>query len=591
MPLQEVARFPNELSQTGGTHQYCGPTYPSLLLATNSAHLRLGGCTPRPGQEVVVVGVPAALATSLALLHSLVSLACHPETTHTQRMHLCRALSACVTPLINVLRGVECPPLLREKVFLAISNALQVVTDFVPSASGGEEGSFPFATIPSKFFTAIESELKDVYCSESTCSTQAKDAVGKLLPQSGNVFQGGSKKFSTYFQTLLAFFLSMDSYQTKHGRDLVVTESSSSGNVLKVASNPSQESIMNLLGSSSLSSQELTGLSESGISQESAADSLPMAELWRLRSLSSFSQSESSKPPESSSESCSSFQQVVSEEVQLPDESRAEKVEEWLVCAKRVSQMLRSVVVGSSAVVTDGLSDCLPASLPATPYDCLLVLTKFCPSADPEQVERDVVKVCRQHGGLYNLHIASQPRKARPSDDSEKPLSEEDGALPAREVVGVVLELCSAEKRPGVSSSLLSWDSLQGRTRTLSVSQVSSTLSCQDDADANSLLQEYLMNLLVSEEMALTEGALQALIDIFTPVPARPVTKVHVPSLLQLFLESLGENAVSSLWEKAINEVLSQEIFLKWATMLCETSPLSVWSALFAVGYDLHFCR
>lgn len=611
MPLQEVARFPSELFQPG-THQYCGPTYPFLLLGTNSVHLRLGGCAPKPGQVVRVVGVPASLPTSLALIHSLTTMSCDQETTPPQRTQLCRALSVCISPLINILCGVECPSVLRENLFLTISNVLQVLSANV--STNDEDGSFLPTIVPTKFFKAIECELNEVYHSESSSFAQRKDSQVKGLPQSGSVFQGGSGKFSTYFQTLLALYLAMDLYQCRYSP---VSRDGGSG----IAINPSQESVQStresvqstqesvqstpesvqstpesvqsVLGSSQ--SVESTQLSVSSMSQESATDSSHLVELSEPRSLSTVPHSESSKSPEFSSELSGSSQPSVPEGQASPSESRLENEKEWLQCAKRVSQLLRSLMAGFSTVMTSALAQCLQPSLPATPYDRLLVLTKFCPLTDPDQVEKNVRKICRQHVGLRGLHLASQQRQTRPSNnqevsDTERP-PDEDHVLSPREVVGVVLELCSAEKRSAVSSSLLSWDGLQGRARTLSVSQVSADLNCRDDKDANQLLQSHLTSLLISETMKLTDDAQRTLTAIFATVPLRPVTKKDVPSDLQRFLNALGDDAALSLWEKASNEVLSQEAFLKWVELQCQANPLGVWSGLFATGYDLHFCR
>ena len=73
--LQEVARYPNEIVQSS-THHYCGQTYPSLILPFNRIHVKLGGCSTRPGKLINVEQLQHEIsATIKAFISSLESVA------------------------------------------------------------------------------------------------------------------------------------------------------------------------------------------------------------------------------------------------------------------------------------------------------------------------------------------------------------------------------------------------------------------------------------------------------------------------------------------------------------------------------------
>ena len=208
MPLQEVIRYPNEIPQSN-IHQYCGPTHPCHILPTNRLHFKIGGCSPLPGRLLNIVGIPELLplVMSLADLLSRKIYHLHSVVKKTSGLELfCNGLSSCLLPLVKTICRLDCPPVLKERVFQTLSNTLWTFNTVQLIDS-----STHLPALPSEFLKGITQELENVYEFESALFTSSKS---KKFPPEGSISAGGLGKFSTYFQTLLEIVLASQQYMS-----------------------------------------------------------------------------------------------------------------------------------------------------------------------------------------------------------------------------------------------------------------------------------------------------------------------------------------------------------------------------------------
>ncbi len=132
--IQEVARYPSLMSQST-SHQYCGPSYPSLILPCNRVHLKLGGCNTRPGKVLRILTLPADLPLALTFAHCLSETvaASSPQNEHYHSM--VSALSICLESLTKFLNRIDCLIPLKELVFHQLSCIMWTLTSIVYPSS------------------------------------------------------------------------------------------------------------------------------------------------------------------------------------------------------------------------------------------------------------------------------------------------------------------------------------------------------------------------------------------------------------------------------------------------------------------------
>ena len=201
MALQEVVRYPSQLLQSS-SQQYCGPPLPSLILPTSSCHLKLGGCSPPPGRQISVLGVPPGLPAALVFADSLSRTSCEcvrralGGSEPLEEHH--RALCTCLSSLSALLIQVDFPPVLKEKLFQCVSGILWTIHSLSSSSS-----SLP--VLPSELLRGLHQELQKLY--EHECGGFASDhnSKSKLPPRPSPGPPTGrvAGKFSTYLQSLL----------------------------------------------------------------------------------------------------------------------------------------------------------------------------------------------------------------------------------------------------------------------------------------------------------------------------------------------------------------------------------------------------
>ena len=216
--LQEVARYPNEIVQSS-THHYCGQTYPSLILPFNRIHVKLGGCSTRPGKLINVLALPADFPLSLAFTHTLSRHAYdvykNADSSLDSILQCSKALSVCLEGLSKFVCRLDCPLPLKETMLHQVSEVTWTLCAVAP------EGFSPYA-LPTEFLQSMRQELLKQFETESHDFPSGKSSKSKSsFPLAGSIGEGGSGKFSTYFQILLEVVLAMMEYQhVFHGEEI-----------------------------------------------------------------------------------------------------------------------------------------------------------------------------------------------------------------------------------------------------------------------------------------------------------------------------------------------------------------------------------
>ena len=224
MALQEVARYPCQLLQSS-SQQYCGPPLPALILPTSSCHLKLGGCSPPPGRQLSVLGVPPGLPAALVFADVLSSTTCEYARTalgDAEQLEEClRALHTCLASLSALLIQVDFPPALREKLLQCVSGILWTI-HFCSSSSSSSSSPL----LPTELLQGVHQELQNLY--EHECGGIASDHKLKSKPpppppppppSTGPSPGRSTGRFSTYLQALLELVVAADQCCCQPPRD------------------------------------------------------------------------------------------------------------------------------------------------------------------------------------------------------------------------------------------------------------------------------------------------------------------------------------------------------------------------------------
>lgn len=620
--LQEVVRYPNEIVQSSSNH-YCGLPYPSLILPFSRIHVKLGGCSTRPGKVLNILSLPADYPLCLAFTHTLSRHVCNmhknAELSPDSVLQCSKALSVCLEGLVRFLSRLDCPLPLKETVLHLFSEVLWTLRAVAPA------GFSPYS-LPSDFLQSMRQELMKLFSNESSSFPSEKSKMkSSVFPPAGSIGEGSSGKFSTYFQAVLELVLAAMEYQhVFHGEEF------------------------------------------------------PLPPPTFAVPMSAATPTAAATPPAAAEQSKKFTRRTRTRKGAKKDaETDPQKKEEWFHVVRSAAALLRSVALQPSEQFWSQIQESsVASSLPAKPNSRLLVVTCINSKLSIESVQKAIRKVCHLYGGLYKdqlylpveevkagegtggeLEGASgngegasgdgegnvraleesrgkpeekegiqdqqteqqQPQQVSNEGSLEKPEEEqqtqqapskqdppEAGAESAEEpptthrLVGhAVLELCCSSQVSAVSSALQSTPELQSEEGSVPVSAVSDSLLCGEDEVASKVLVEYLRNKLVGEE-GLSARAERTLTDIFlsssdSQSERRVIPAQQVTGRLQLFLSGYvgGKGSVQEVVEGMCEQQkgLTLERFLHWALEQVDGGVAALWQGLFSSGYDLHFVR
>lgn len=589
--LQEVARYPSEI-----INQYCGSTYPALVLPFNKIHLKAGGCSVRPSKIIRTLSLPSNFPLSLAFIHALCthSLSVSKESSNPELVLLCaRALSVCLESLCKLVTRLEMPERLKERTLHLLSEVVWTLCSIAPT------GLTP-VSLSTDFLQGVRQELLQLYELEVGKFSKAKQKTS--YPPPGSISDGGQGKFSTYLQSLLECYLATSTYQQQfHGVESDTSFSPSSSGLLASTSPPPEP--------------------------------VKKSSMRRFRARRGGTRKET-------------------------PESDPRKREEWLGVVRSASSVLLSLTAHSQdsdlKLPKSHSEASLTGSLPVHPNTKLIVVTGIPPDLSIDEAKASIHRVCQSYSGLYSNELylpvrdvptstmdereqgdrgSTEPRQTPGCGGGE---GEEDGTVPAvvqemvpaseqsisetsttsqpqasqetarttQQLMGhAVLELNYSSNTSLVCDGLLDLAPLQREDGSLSVTAVSNTLVSSEEEAANKALEGYLTHKLI-ERGNLTPSAVEALKCVFGSAQKEAgLMESEISGELLLFFSGFssgkgsGKDVAESVWreimgggEREKSHVSVQE-FLQWCTKQASSSAVRVWQGLFACGYDLHFTR
>ena len=629
--LQEVLRYPNEIVQSSA-HHYCGQTYPSLILPFNRIHVKLGGCSTRPGKLVNILALPADFPLSLAFTHTLSRHAYdmykNSDSSLDSILQCSKALSVCLEGLSKFVCRLDCPLPLKETMLHQLSEVTWTLCAIAP------EGFSPYA-LPTEFLQSMRQELLKQFETESHAFPTGKSSKSKSsFPLAGSIGEGGSGKFSTYFQALLEFVLATMEYQHAfHGEEIPSAP--------PTPATPTSVATPTFVPSGSTPTATSTATPSCATPLAASEQGKKAARRGRVR-----------------------------KGIKKEAEADPQKKEEWLYNVRSATTLLRGMIQLSGERCWSQIHECsVASSLPARPNSRLLVVTGIDSKLGIEDVKKAIQRVCHTHGGLYKdqlylpvkevkvgegeaggrVEVGSgegekdvkemegteveegtskevQPKEVQQLSAQGSPAQEEEetrqdeppqeppqeppelgpkpvgDSPPTHRLLGhAVLELCCSSQVLAVSSALQTTPELQTEEGSVPVAAVSDGLTCGEDEMASRVLVEYLRKKLVAEE-GLSERAKRTLTDIFRSSlgpksEEESITVSQVAGRLQLFLSGYvgGKGSVEELLEGMCKQQGGQlvlEQFLQWSLEQVEAEGVAaMWQGLFASGYDLHFER
>lgn len=572
-------------------NQYCGSTYPALVLPFNKIHLKAGGCSVRPSKIIRTLSLPSNFPLSLAFTHALCthSLSVSKENPSSELALLCsRALSVCLESLCKLVTRLEMPEKLKEKTLHLLSEVIWTLCSIAPA------GLTP-VSLSTDFSQGLRQELLQLYELEVGKFSKAKQKT--IYPPPGSISEGGQGKFSTYLQSLLECYLATSTYQQQfHGVELDASFSPSSSSGLLASTSPPPEPVKR-------------------------------SSMRRLRSRRGGAKKDTS-------------------------ESDPRKREEWLGVVRSASSLLLSLTAHSQdsdlRLPKSHSEASLAGSLPVHPNTKLIVVTGIRTDLSIDGVKGGIHHVCQSYSGLCNNELYLPVRDVTTSSKEERTEGDrgstepgqtphrdggerEDHTVPAvvQEVVPpseqsiteslasqsspettqqlmghAVLELNYSSNTSLVCDSLLNLHLLQREETALSVTAVSDTLVCSEEEAANRALDGYLTHKLI-ERGDLIPSAVEALKCVFGSAAQKEegLTEEEVSGDLLLFLvgygsgKGAGKDVAGSVWREILEDGegekshVSVQEFLQWCSKQAASSAIRVWQGLFACGYDLHFTR
>ncbi len=571
--MQEVVRYPSEIP-----NQYCGPTYPSLVLPFQRLNLDIGGCSVTPLKTLQVLSVPADFPLSLALAHSLCThtlalFGVNPSSLATLRST--QALSQTLEGLARLLCRLDLPRVLKERTLHLFSQVLWTLCAVAPTTP---------SPLPPSLLQGLKQEVLALYELEVGRFSKAKNKTS--FPPAGSISDGGQGKFSTYFQSLLECVLAAGSYSSKfHG---------------------THQDTPSITSSPSSSQTESTSLAGRKRAQRGVRGRRPFRSAVARGNLA---------------------------------ESNQKKREEWLGVVTTASLVLTSIAssIDSSTHPTARLppqhcETALAGSLPVHPNSRLVVVTGIPCNLPVDETRDKLRKVCRSFGGLHGNRLYLPTRdvvrerertQTQPAGQDTDASTATDPSPSSQELVGhAVLELNCSTNSSAVCSAILNLPLLVrgggGEGEGLAATGVSDTLTVGENKTAGLALEDYLRLSLVGEgNRSLLPLAREVLQSIFKLGKKEVVVVGEEPSVtecvcptgdLLLFLagytagerEGAEREMAGAVWGEIHRaevggsegrEGVTSEDFLRWCEVRAVESPRKVWLGLFACGYDCHFIR
>ena len=561
--LQEVARYPSEMAQSSSNH-YCGPAHPSLVLPFSRIHVKLGGCSTKPGRTINVLSLPADFPLALAFTHILIQHACsvHQSSRPEPTLVCSKALSVCAESLSKLVTRLDCPLPLKETLLQQLSEVLWTLCSIAPA------GYAPYS-LPGEFLQSIRQELLKVYDSEvSNFSSSKSKEKSPSFPPPGSIGDGGSGKFSTYFQALLEFFLAAVEFQQKfHESEIPSTPTtptapdpakkttkrtrSRKGPKKEVEVDPKKkEEWLNVVRSAA---SLLRGLALDGsetvtpqIQEASVASSLPAQPNSRLLVLTALDPKLNVESTENAIRRiCHTHGGLYRDQLYLPveeikadevaveedqqDEAEASGGEKGKGSVQEQPQPAVESAGESAAPDQDGTQqgqdhapqdqdqqgqDQAPQGQNQTPQDQDQQSQDQAPQSQDQAPQGQEE---REGGAEQQLEPARESAQTGRDQDPEPQDSDPASDPPqTHRLVGhAVLELCCSNKVSAVSSALLNYPTIQPEDGNICVTAVSNGLTCGEDEAASKVMAEYLGRKLVREG-ALTERARRTLSLIFS---------------------------------------------------------------------------
>lgn len=618
LQLQEVVRYPNQLSHSS-SNQYCGHTYPSLVLPLSRVHLKLGGCSTRPGRMISILAIPADFPLALAFTHTLSRHAydLHRSGSAPQAdlLRCCKALSVCVENTTRFLSRLNCPLPLKELVLYQLASVLWTLANVSP------EGFTPWTLLEELLQRTTEELTKEF---ESECSnfpfSRGKTKI-QSIPPPGSIGDRGLGKFSTYFQALLEFSLAGAEYQQRFHE----SESSS----IAVSPLPSEAGAASGKESAKRTKRVRSrkgGKKEVEVAIRKKDDWLAVvggaAGLLRGLALEGGEHVFQRTPEISSLPAHPNSRLVVitSLDHRLDIESTEKTIRK--VCHVHGGLYKDQLYLPVEEIESEGKEEGVEEGAP-----------EVSATDDHTQSAQAASESPAHEGGEKEETLEETTDSSQPEESSSpaEPSSTADPTHnPTHQLQGhAILELCCSKKVSTVSSALLSGPALQSTKEdegSLSVSAVGDELKCGDNETANKVLLIYLKGkLFTSEDGELTERAKRTFAALFATSLGAESERLAVSQItgdLHLFLSGyLGdgknvqeyalevcrqlvsgeaeEKEVGPNAEEEGGKTMDVEQFLKWVMGQVarneeyseEIHVRSLWKGLFACGYDLHFER
>lgn len=579
------------------TNQYCGTTYPSLVLPFSKIHIKCGGCNTRPGKSLNILALPADFPLALTFIHKLSRQAVvlyRKDPTYESTQQCVKTLSICLESLSKLINRLDIPIPLKELVLHQMADMMWTLCSLSTSQeNNGTDSAAKLYALPNEFLQNIRQELIKVFETESNHFSSMKTRLsgGSLVfPPPGSIGDGGSGKFSTYFQAVLEFVLASIEYQNKfHGGEPLLLSISTSTSATLLSATPTSPPTP-LQPSAAAVSTSATPTSPS---------STPVSTSSSSAASSSATPSTDAGPGKKSTKRTRSRKSINKKE---SSETTPKRKDEWFNYVQVAVSLLRGVALEGEEKILPQISEANMVSS-SKPSSRLVVITKLDPRLDIESTQKVIRSVCNLHGGLYKdllylpvekvepkvkeeeegegkgegkngeqAKVSEEGKKTEstpeesgqdnedtqasqtPSGDSESQAQQDTTSSdtttpegdsadsptppPTHRLVGhAVIELCCNTQVSAVSSALVSSTSLQFEDCSPQVSAVSNSLRCgEDEETANTVIVEYLKQKLIKDEGGdLVEGAETCLRRIFdSSVPADSATSDVISSSSQV---------------------------------------------------------
>jgi hypothetical protein len=571
MVLQEISRYPNEITQSVNL-QYCGSTFPSLMVPSNRLHVKLTGPTPPPGQVLVVHGVPSCLVLLMTVAESLsVQINRLYRNDSAQSPQMCHALASCINSLVVACGKTDWPLLVKEKLFHTLADVLWTLITLSDHTHS--------PPISSDFSQALYQELDQLYereCERFTTKDSGANPKGFLFSPPGSTTNKGCNRFSTYFQALLELSLALNEYANKYHAQKEATPTPNG------KKNKKAKKGLSWLGYVRRATSLLLSLShQQPVDRNfylSFRKSLPSAPQSRLLVITGMCEGlDGSVATEIIQDICKGYGGLTPSGLTLflRDQTREELEEEM----KKLQEIEKSKAQEEK-------------------------------QATPKPTEENK----RPSAGVARSDTAERIQLTEKKTVSHEEATPQATPIttpiePKQVTMGqAVVELNCSAKASEVVLSLLSNSTLQGADKVMSVSCVSpSSTSCENEDVANKILSKYLKNkLYVSRDnhLVLREGVKDVLKELFGSVRIREVYARHFTEdemsdcLLRLLVEGMsrgGRNIrdeLNGLWEgERETTPLNLDMLIKWIERAGRKDPSQVWNGLTAAGYDFNLNR